>query len=197
MCTSTKDPAPLSAGRALSSFGLAAEQSQDNRTAPEAQKNLVGIDPGIGGALALVSRDGHLVEIADRLTMSDGSSGRASVNAPLLAELLARWHAREVICEFVSARPKEGAVGAFSFGRSRGFIEGACAAFGLSIRFITSLSWKRFVGLPAGLEGAKDAARSAIRRWPDKAGLFARVRDDGWAEAALIAVAGLSREGPR
>jgi hypothetical protein len=41
---------------------------------------------------------------------------------------------------------------------------------------------------------AKDAARSeAIRRWPSKAGLFARKMDDGRAEAALIAVAGLAR----
>jgi hypothetical protein len=34
----------------------------------------------------------------------------------------------------------------------------------------------------------------AIRRWPDKAGLFARVKDDGKAEAALIGAAGLLRE---
>jgi hypothetical protein len=41
---------------------------------------------------------------------------------------------------------------------------------------------------------SKDAARSeAIRRWPNHAGLFARVKDDGRAEAALIAVAGLLR----
>jgi hypothetical protein len=38
----------------------------------------------------------------------------------------------------------------------------------------------------------KDAARSeVIRRWPDKAELFARVKDDGRAEAALIALAGI------
>jgi len=45
-----------------------------------------------------------------------------------------------------------------------------------------------------GRAGAKDAARSeAIRRWPTKGALFARVRDDGRAEAALIAVAGLMK----
>jgi crossover junction endodeoxyribonuclease RuvC len=54
---------------------------------------------------------------------------------------------------------------------------------------------ERAVGLPPGREGVKDAARSeAIRCWPGKAGLFARVKDDGRAEAALIAVAGLKRE---
>lgn len=175
---------------------LAASPAPNAQTASCSPTNVIGVDPGVTGALALVNCDGDLIEIADMPALRDGSGGRVSVNAPLLAELLARWHAREVICEFVSARPKEGAVSAFSFGRSRGVIEGACGALALPIRFITSPGWKRLVGLPAGREGAKDAARSeAIRRWPDKAGLFARVRDNGRAEAALIAVAGLIREG--
>ncbi|MGO9773700.1 MAG: hypothetical protein ACLPSW_29975 [Roseiarcus sp.] len=56
-------------------------------------------------------------------------------------------------------------------------------------------AWKRAVGIAPGKDRAKDAARTkAIRRWPAKAPLFARKRDDGRAEAALIAVAGLMRE---
>ncbi len=90
--------------------------------------------------------------------------------------------------------PQEGAVGAFAFGRSRGVIEGVMAALGLPVTFLTPSCWKRAVGIPPGKTGAKDAARSeAIRRWPTKAALFARVRDDGRAEAALIAVAGLMK----
>jgi hypothetical protein len=51
------------------------------------------------------------------------------------------------------------------------------------------------VGNASQGRGAKDTARSeAIRRWPTKAALFARVKDDGKVEAALIAVAGLRRE---
>lgn len=43
--------------------------------------------------------------------------------------------------------------------------------------------------------GAKDRARAeALRRLPSNAGLFARKRDDGRAESALIAVAGLLRQ---
>ena len=81
---------------------------------------VIGIHPGIAGALALVRRTGELIEVTEMPILRDGSAGRASVNAPLLAELLARWHAREVICEFVTARPGEGPTGAFSFGRCRG-----------------------------------------------------------------------------
>jgi crossover junction endodeoxyribonuclease RuvC len=194
----SKNSASLAAGRAPNSFCFAVEPSEHTTTAPGSHGAIIGIDPGIGGALALLSCDGDLVEVTDMPVLSDGSGGCGSVNAPLLAEVLARWHAWQVICEFVSARPKEGAVGAFSFGHSRRLIEGADAALSLPIRFIARSAWKRLAGLPAGRRGAKDAARSeAIGRWPDKAAWFVRKCDDCNAEAALIGVAGVVREAAR
>jgi hypothetical protein len=81
------------------------------------------------------------------------------------------------------------------FGRSRGVIEGVRGAAGVPLSFLTPACWKRTVGIPPGKEGAKDAARSeTIRRLPGHSALFARVKDDGRAEAALIAVAGLVRQ---
>jgi crossover junction endodeoxyribonuclease RuvC len=62
------------------------------------------------------------------------------------------------------------------------------------VRFIAPPVWKRIIGIPPGKIGTKDMARSeAIRRWPQHAALFARVKDADRAEAALIAVAGLKR----
>ena len=65
---------------------------------------VVGIDPGVTGALALLTANGDLIEVLDMPSLADGTKGRSTVNAPLLAELLAKWHAREVFCEFVSSR---------------------------------------------------------------------------------------------
>jgi crossover junction endodeoxyribonuclease RuvC len=159
-------------------------------------EHVVGIDPGIAGALALVSRAGDLIEVADMPILRDGSAGRASVNAPLLADLLAQWHAQEIICEFVAARPKEGPTGAFSFGRSPRRHRRGMRRPWPSYSICDAPKLKRLIGIPPGKDGAKDRARSeAIRRWPDKAALFARVRDDGRADASLIAIAGLRREG--
>jgi crossover junction endodeoxyribonuclease RuvC len=136
-----------------------------------------------------------LLEVVDMPCLNDGPSGRRAVNAPLLAEIVARSHATGAFVEYVGARPREGAVGAFSFGRSRGVIEGVMAALGVPVTFLTPPAWKRLVGIAPGKVEAKTAARSeALRRWPAKASLFARVRDDGRAEAALIAVAGIIRE---
>ncbi len=158
--------------------------------------NIIGIDIGSKGALALVDETGALLEIADMPILRDGPGNRPNVNAPLLAEIVYRWQATQAFVEYVGARPGEGPTGAFSFGRSKGVIEGVCAAAGLPVAFLTPPVWKRAVGIPPGKDGAKDAARSeAIRRWPGQAALFARVKDDGRAESALIALAGLMKKG--
>jgi hypothetical protein len=157
---------------------------------------ILGIDIGAQGALALIDENGDLVDIFDMPVLQDGPKGRKAVNAPLLASIIFKSHASRAFVEYVGARPGEGAVGAFAFGRSRGVVEGVLGAAGLPVAFLTPASWKRTIGIPPGRDGAKDAARSeAIRRWPAHAGLFARVKDDGRSEAALIAVAGLAREG--
>jgi hypothetical protein len=150
----TKQNPAAGDGRAPNSFCLAVEGQEGSRTALHVQENVIGIDSDIRGELALVSRDGDVIDVADMPTLHDGSGSRAAVNAPLLAELLARWHAQAVFCEFVSGRPGEGPTGAFSFGRSRGVIEAVCAVLGLPIRFLTLRQWERLAGV-AGASGRR------------------------------------------
>jgi hypothetical protein len=76
---------------------------------------------------------------------------------------------------------------------SKSPVLGVLAAAGVRCQFLTPACWKRAVGLPPGRD--KDASRAAaIQRWPAKAELFSRKKDDGVAEAALIAIARLVRE---
>jgi crossover junction endodeoxyribonuclease RuvC len=152
---------------------------------------ILAIDLGSAGALASLSSDGDLLEVVDMPILRDGPKSRPTVNAALFAITVRRWSPRQAFIEFVSARPREGAVGAFAFGRSRGIVEGVLGAHGVPITWMTAPSWKRALGLSFA---SKDAARSeAIRRRPTHAAWFARVKDDGRAEAALIGVAGLMR----
>jgi crossover junction endodeoxyribonuclease RuvC len=151
----------------------------------ESQAGTARIDLGNRGGVSLHGDDGSLVDSIDMAILHDGSKGRASVNASLLAENLARWQVRRAFIEHVGVRPGEGAVGAFAFGRSRGVVEGVCAALGISVtsshRRLGSVSSEHRWAKP------KDVARSeAIRRWPDKAALFARVKDAGRADAELF-----------
>ncbi len=150
---------------------------------------IIGVDIGVQGAVAILDQSGALVEIHDMPVLEDGPKGRRAVNAPLLASIIFKSHADHAFVESVNARPGEGPTGAFAFGRGRGVIEGILAAAGIPVTFISPPSWKRALGLTLA---SKDASRAeAIRRWPAHAALFARVRDDGRAESALICVAGI------
>jgi crossover junction endodeoxyribonuclease RuvC len=140
-----------------------------------------------------VDEGGELLEVLD-MPRTTEANGRTVTNAPLLAGILARTHARVAFCEFVGARPSDAKVAAFAFGRARGVIEGCAGALGLPIVFLTPPAWKRLAEIPPGAEN-KDLARTrAIARWPVRADLFARKCDVDRAEACLIALAGLRRQ---
>jgi hypothetical protein len=158
---------------------------------------IIGIDPGVNGSIVVLTQAGDLTQIHDMPTLEDGAKGRRAINAPLLASIVYQSHATKAFCELVGPRPTDGSVGAFGFGRSRGIIEGVCAASGIPLVMIAPPTWKRLVGIAPGKEN-KDSARSvAIAKWPSQAGLFARKCDIDRAEAALIGWAGLQRESGR
>lgn len=155
---------------------------------------VLGVDIGVSGAIALVREDGDLIDVWEMPCLRDGPKNRRTINAPLLAELVYHSHAARAFVEAVGPRPAEGPVGAFAFGDSKGVVRGVLAAAGIPTIFIQPAQWKRAVNIPPGKAGAKDAARSqAIGRWPKKADCFKFIKDDGKAEAALIAVAGILR----
>ncbi|MCI0601185.1 MAG: hypothetical protein L0Y60_17055 [Beijerinckiaceae bacterium] len=125
---------------------------------------ILGIDIGTQGALALLSPDGSLVEVADMPVLRDGPKGRPAVNAPLLAAIVYRWHASQAFVEHVGARPGEGAVGAFAFGRSRGVAEGVLAACGVPATHIAPASWKRAVGRSIARDDEMPST-TAVTKW--------------------------------
>src|ERR1700722_516155 len=205
-----ENPASLAAGRASKAFCSATERAEDTQNslrfqartlvrqreleAMTALRIILALDLGVTGA-GVILHDSVPLDFFDMPCLNDGPAGRRSINAPLLAEFVFKSQASSAFVEAVGPRPGEGAVGAFAFGRAKGLTEGILAAAGVPVTWLTPPMWKRIVGIPPGKEGAKDAARSeAIRRWPDKAAWFARVKDHGRAEAALIGWAGLQRE---
>jgi crossover junction endodeoxyribonuclease RuvC len=81
---------------------------------------IFGIDPGVHGAIAVLDEGGDLLEVVD-MPSTPEANGRSATNAPLLAGILARTHARIAFCEFVGARPTDAKVAAFAFGREQGY----------------------------------------------------------------------------
>ncbi|MCC3246764.1 hypothetical protein LG047_15805 [Methylocystis sp. WRRC1] len=157
-------------------------------------KKIIGIDPGLNGAIAILTETGELIEIHDMPTLHDGAKGRRAVNPALFARIIYSAHADRAFCELVGPRPTDGTTGAFGFGRTRGVIEGVLAAACIPLEMIAPPTWKRATKIAPGKEN-KDSARSvAISRWPSQAGLFSRKCDCDRAEAALIAIAGILKE---
>lgn len=157
--------------------------------------NILGVDPGLDGAAALLSPAGDLIAIHDLPTLPDGPSGRRRVNPALLATMLAQTDAGHAYLELVNSRPTDGHMSAFGFGLTRGLLEGVLATLSIPVTMLAPPVWKRLVGLAPGKENAKALSRSeACRRWPASANLFARVRDNGRSDACLIGLAGIMRE---
>jgi crossover junction endodeoxyribonuclease RuvC len=152
------------------------------------QTRIMGIDPGVSGAVAIFEGT-NLLDAFDMPVVETQSGKRKKRRISpemLVAEIEEHIdHLSRVYIEDVHAMPGQGVTSMFAFGEAAGLIRGVCAGLKVPVHLISPVTWKR--GLK--LQGAgKDASRAmAARIWPQKAGLFKRQRDDGRAEAALLA----------
>ena len=149
--------------------------------------NLVGIDPGISGAISIL-RNGNISMVVDMPTMTEGTKSKKQINAAELANILTKEnisHDDRVILENVSAMPGQGVTGMFSFGQSFGVIKGVCAALSLPIYFVRPTKWKKHFNL---IKTNKDASRTkVIEVYPEISSKLSRKKDSNKADAILIA----------
>ena len=148
---------------------------------------IVGIDPGKSGALAILHPDGS-VRFFDvptiKLRGKDRPAWTEWVN--VWSDAL-RWASPDmIVIEDIAARPGQGVTSMFTFGRTLGFVHGICASVvDCPIYFVTPSVWKVKMGL---LNSDKGASREKCRSlYPSIAPSVARVKDDGRAEALLLA----------
>jgi crossover junction endodeoxyribonuclease RuvC len=153
---------------------------------------IIGIDPGAGGAVAILEPDGSLVQVFDMpaVEVTVGGKAKRRVSPEMLAAELRLYtvHGTTAVVEQVGAMPGQGVSSMFAFGQAYGMVLGVLAGLYIPVRTVTPATWKRALKLNTG----KDAARAkAAATWPQQAGEFRRARDDGRAEAALLAVWGM------
>ena len=152
---------------------------------------VIGIDPGISGAIAIF-KDGVLDCVVDMPTLEvdSGKTKKRHISAAFLRNILEGYPDSHVVIEKVGAMPNQGVTSMFNFGRSAGIIEGVVAGLKLSSTYVTPAAWTKAVGRAAG----KDASRMrAMELFPSQAELFKRAKDDGRADAALVAYWYLTR----
>ena len=141
---------------------------------------IIGVDPGKSGAFAALDQDGNLHDTWDIPVVDK------RISAPLIADILVPLQAVAELCviEDVHAMPGQGVTSMFTFGRGLGIVEGVALGAGIPVRWVSPAKWKRALGLSPD-KGA--SRRRATELWPAQSAMFARVKDDGRAEAALIA----------
>jgi len=148
---------------------------------------IVGIDPGISGALALMNAEGRVVSVVDMPTIHSGTKN--IVNEVELGFILRAWANIEGglrgVVERVGPRPGEGAAGAFSFGNNFGCIRGSLGAVGVPFFLVMPAVWKKAMHCPAEKDGARLRAGQLL---PDAAHHWPLKKHDGRAEASLIAL---------
>lgn len=144
---------------------------------------VIGIDPGVSGAIAFdYDTD---IDVRDMPTIE--VRGKRYV-CPHGVRALLREHDLKavdtVVIEHVQGVQGAGATSAFSFGRSFGVIEGVVAGLELTTTLVRPQAWTKALGVS---RDKGDHRRMACNLWPSRASLFARVKDDGRADAALLA----------
>ncbi len=144
---------------------------------------LFTIDPGVSGAIAEFC-DGSLFAVHD-----PADKGLAPVLADLLVEALGEHEEVRVVIEWVNGLPGQSGPAAFNFGKGFGELIGVCLALDADMHLVRPNIWKAGVGLRGtGLKQSdfkKLSLDLARRTWPS-VNWFARVKDEGRAEAALI-----------
>ena len=151
---------------------------------------IIGIDPGISGALCFFE-DGQVKEIIDMPVMADGKKNKRQINGPQtyneISKRINKLPKKDivVVIEQVSAMPGQGVTSMFNFGQSFGVLKGICSAMQLSMHFVRPAKWKKYFGL---IKTEKDASRTkVIEIFPYISSQLSRKKDSNKADAILIA----------
>lgn len=152
---------------------------------------VIGIDVGLNGAIAIVEGD-QLIEVHDMptFTVERNAKNKRMVNAAELARLIRQSAATSAYLERLSAMPGQGVTSMFSMGQSLGVVLGILAALDIPTTTIPPRTWQKALDVPQGKDGSR---YRAAQLFPAHAAKFARVKDDGRSDAALIAAYGASR----
>ena len=144
---------------------------------------VVGIDPGVTGALAL-HEGGKLTALQDMPVFD------SRVDGAEIASILKAMQPDCVFIEDTHAMPRNGSIALFKLGLNTGIVIGVVQSLSHPLFRIRPAKWKSKMGVT---KLDKNGVRGIVREmYPDWASCFARVKDHNRAEAVLISRYGVS-----
>ncbi len=156
---------------------------------------LLGLDPGISGAACALYRADHegpefIADVINLPIMDDGK--RREIDDDKLREWIRKMCPVHAFVENVQPMRGQGSASqamngsvSFRFGLVVGQIRATIRACGIPVSFIHPQVWKRYYGLKGS--DKEQSRQKAIELYPDAAHWLRRKKDDGRAEAVLIA----------
>lgn len=152
---------------------------------------ILGIDPGVTGAIANLGHRGELLKLADLPTMQRAGAKahvQRQVNGAGLAELLCEWlrefdkNEIRIFLETPIAFPGQHVAAIGAAFHTVGIIEGVVTAKHYALELVQPHIWKKVMGLSKSKEQCR---AKAVRMFPEAS--LHRVKDHNRAEALLIA----------
>jgi crossover junction endodeoxyribonuclease RuvC len=147
---------------------------------------VLGVDPGLSGALAVIDHAGALVALADTptLTLRVARGTRHDYDVPGMVALLASYvdAGLHVFIEASQAMPGQGTRSMFTIGYGYGLWLGILAALQVPYTPVRPVVWKKAFSLGKDKEAARLRAQQLF-----PAADLRRKRNHGRAEALLLA----------
>ena len=149
---------------------------------------IIGIDPGLSGAIAILD-DKKVLGLFDMPVMADGKKNKRQLNSAHLSQYISSnivdMNKSVVVVEQVNAMPGQGVTSMFNFGQTFGAIKGISATLKLPIFFVRPSKWKKHFEL---INSSKDASRTkVIEMYPSFAEKLSKKKDVNKSDAILIA----------
>jgi crossover junction endodeoxyribonuclease RuvC len=156
---------------------------------------IVGVDPGLSGALFFLDPDhpstGEAVDLPVHI-LTRGGKKKRDLDIAGLSGILATRRLTHAFIEQVSSMPGQGVSGVFAFGKCYGVILGVIASLGIPSTLVPPVRWKRTLHVPKAKDGARARASQLL---PEAASQWPRAGHHGRAEAALLALYGARQLG--
>lgn len=168
---------------------------------------ILGIDPGLSGALAVYDPSRNLIVNAHTvptLELKRNHKTKRSVNihstVAIARELAQTYPGLTAYIELVGSTGKEGGPAMFSFGRTDGTLETAVVAANIPVTKVPPQVWKKALGCTADkdqtLLRASQLMPTSAHEWTPVRNVRDKEACKGIAEAALIAYYGATKNLP-
>lgn len=119
--------------------------------------NILGIDPGLSGALCILDPIERGLEIIDMpvVELERNKKTKREVAAAMVYEALVGKDIQFAFLERVGAMPGQGVTSMLSLGRSVGVIEGVVAAMGIPLTLVIPQRWQKDMLVRGGKDGSR------------------------------------------